>query len=251
MSYEYLISVIIPAYNSSATIERAIKSVQAQTEKDLEILVIDDASSDDTLDKLRALQRMDERIRILRNKANSGSPAIPRNKGIQASKGRYLSFLDSDDYWAEAKLARQLGLMRKQDAAISCTGYEVKDFNDVRVGSFCPPVTTTYVDLLRHNTLGCSTVMIDSMKFPKIQFPVCGHEDYALWLSLSRSGIIVYGEQSLLSTYSLTEGSVSSNKLKLGKFFWNIYRNKELFSIPYSLYCCVRYVLNVRHKYRE
>lgn len=251
MSYEYSVSVIIPAYNASATIERAIKSVQIQAEKDIEILVIDDASTDNTLDKLTYLKGMDGRIKILENETNSGSPAAPRNKGVQESKGRYLAFLDSDDYWSEDKLTCQLALMRENDAAISCTGYDVRDVNGVRVGSFCPPLVVGYDDLLRHNTLGCSTVMIDSTKVSKIQFPICGHEDYALWLRLCRAGLIVYGDQTLLSTYSLIEGSVSSNKHKLGRFFWNIYRNEESFSIPYSLYCCLRYVWNVRKKYKN
>ena len=91
-----MISVIIPTYNTALLIGRAIRSVLAQSCRDFEILVVDDCSTDDTLDVVRNVG--DSRIRILRQSENRG-PAAARNRGLAEAKGEYCAFLDGDDYW--------------------------------------------------------------------------------------------------------------------------------------------------------
>ncbi|MBC1503152.1 glycosyltransferase family 2 protein [Listeria booriae] len=96
------ISIIMPSYNSAKTIERAIQSVLAQTYQNLELLIIDDDSSDETCHIIQKIA--DERIRLIRLKQNGGS-AVARNTGIEVATGRYIAFLDSDDSWHPKKLA--------------------------------------------------------------------------------------------------------------------------------------------------
>ena len=91
-----MLSVIIPTYNTALLIERTIRSVLAQSRQDFEILVVDDCSTDDTLDVVRNVGG--SRIRIFRQPENRG-PAAARNRGLAEAKGGYCAFLDGDDYW--------------------------------------------------------------------------------------------------------------------------------------------------------
>src|SRR5512138_1185650 len=93
-----LVSVVIPTYNRAPLLERAIHSVLSQTYTNLEVIVIDDASTDDTQDRIKNLQLADIRIQYIRHDRNRGSQAA-RNTGIHAAKGKYVAFLDSDDEW--------------------------------------------------------------------------------------------------------------------------------------------------------
>lgn len=91
-----MISVIIPTYNTALLIERTIRSVLAQSRQDFEVLIVDDCSTDDTLDVVRSIA--DARIRVFRQPENRG-PAAARNRGLAEAKGEYCAFLDGDDYW--------------------------------------------------------------------------------------------------------------------------------------------------------
>ena len=109
-----LISVIIPTYNRAELVERAVHSVLSQTYLDLEVLVVDDASKDDTRDRVKALQQADDRIVYLCHNSNRGAQAA-RNTGIRAAKGMYIAFLDSDDEWLPQKLYLQMALFSQGD----------------------------------------------------------------------------------------------------------------------------------------
>lgn len=105
-----LVSVIIPAYNRAAALPRAINSVLAQTYRDLEIIVVDDCSKDNTSEVIKGFA--DERIVYLRHAVNKGGAAA-RNTGIDRSRGEVIAFLDSDDEWTPEKLKRQMELLEK------------------------------------------------------------------------------------------------------------------------------------------
>ncbi len=127
------VSVVIPAYNRSATIGRALASVRAQTFSDFEIIVVDDASVDDTVAACAAFQ--DDRLRIVRRQANGGAAAA-RNTGIRESAGDLIAFLDSDDSWLPDKLGRQVTAMSLPGAPdVGCTGVilHLLDHGETRV----------------------------------------------------------------------------------------------------------------------
>ena len=108
-----LVSVIIPTYNRADLILRAVRSVQAQTYPNWEVIVVDDASADNTPAVLSAVH--DPRVRVLRHEKNQGPPAT-RNTGIAAARGEYLAFLDSDDEWLPQKLKTQIAAMQQHQA---------------------------------------------------------------------------------------------------------------------------------------
>jgi teichuronic acid biosynthesis glycosyltransferase TuaG len=246
---EPLVSVVMPAYNANRTIASSIKSVQRQSYANWELLVVDDCSTDDTGLIVRDLATIDGRIRLISLAKNSGRPAYPRNVAIKEAAGEFISFLDADDEWQPIKLKKQVSFMARSKIAFSCSGYDVISFAGEEIGSFNPPMVCSYNDLLANNSVGCLTVMYDVRILGKQYFPICGHEDYALWLKILREGHSVHGLQEPLSRYRLTPGSASSSKLKVLKFFWNIYKNQEGFSHLVSALFCLRYAWNARGKY--
>ncbi len=120
------ISVIIPSYNRAALLGRAVESVRAQNFENLEILIVDDGSKDDTLDIVANLQWDEPRIRLVQHPQNRGEAAA-RNTGLREARGRLVAFLDSDDEWLEGKLHRQYAALEAAggDVAAVVTGYIV------------------------------------------------------------------------------------------------------------------------------
>jgi teichuronic acid biosynthesis glycosyltransferase TuaG len=248
---EPLVSVVMPAYNASRTIASSIKSVQQQSYAKWELWVVDDCSTDDTVPIVNELAKIDDRIKLISLGKNSGRPACPRNVAIKEATGDLIAFLDADDKWLPIKLKKQVSFMAQSNVAFSCSGYDVISFVGEAIGSFNPPMVCSYNDLLASNSVGCLTAIYDVRILGKQYFPICGHEDYALWLKILRNGHSVHGLQEPLSLYRLTPGSVSSSKLKVLNFFWNIYRNQEGFSYLMSALFCLRYAWNTRGKYNK
>ncbi len=114
---KWLVSVVVPTYNRAELVERAVQSVLSQTYSDLEVIIVDDASTDDTGVRIKALQDIDHRVQYIRHGRNRGAQAA-RNTGIQAAKGEYLAFLDSDNEWLNEKLQRQVDLFSNQDVSL-------------------------------------------------------------------------------------------------------------------------------------
>jgi glycosyltransferase involved in cell wall biosynthesis len=112
-----LISTIIPAYNREQFIERAVQSVLAQTMADLEVIVVDDCSTDGTAGRAAGLAQVDSRVRLLQQTSNMGAQAA-RNRGIREARGHYIAFLDSDDEWLPEKLERQLSLFERANSRL-------------------------------------------------------------------------------------------------------------------------------------
>lgn len=163
------VSVIIPVYNREHVIERAVDSVLNQTFTSLELIVVDDGSTDNTLELLQDYD--DDRIRVLRQSENSGANAA-RNKGLHAAEGQYIAFQDSDDRWYPEKLERQVDRMQNtpDDTGIIYSAFWNMDgfFSEYR-----PQQTSTRMSgdlsdhLLRHNFLGFINILVDRSVFEK------------------------------------------------------------------------------------
>jgi teichuronic acid biosynthesis glycosyltransferase TuaG len=246
-----LVSVITPSYNAEKFIEHTIRSVQNQTHQNWEMLIVDDCSSDATIDIITKIANEDPRVKLTRLETNSGA-AVARNTAIEKATGKYIAFLDSDDYWKPEKLEKQLEFMEQNDYVFSYTNYEiVKEDGSPTDMEIKVPTSLTYHDLLKNTIIGCLAVMINIEKIGKYKMPnIRTRQDFALWLSILKDGYTAYGLKSSLSCYRKVEGSISSNKYKAAKKTWAVYRNIEKLSLPYSAWCFVNYAFNAVKKSR-
>ena len=224
----HLISVIIPAYNAEKTIEEAVRSVLAQDYENLELIVIDDGSSDKTEEILERLSEQDPRIRFIRNEANIGALKT-RLKGVRAAFGKWIAFLDSDDLWRKDKLSKQVRVQEETACHLvfSGTGYIDRD------GKTLPwelhvPSEVTYHKLLKQNVISNSSVLILKDFFLKYT-PVSEdgydmHEDFACWLLLLKNGHKACAINEPLVTYRVSGDSMTGNKFHAAILNWRTYR---------------------------
>lgn len=231
------VSVIMPMFNSGPFIENAIRSVCEQTYDDWELLVVDDCSSDNSVEVVRSLAVDEHRITVISLKSNGGA-AVARNEGIKASSGRYIAFLDSDDRWEPRKLEKQVEFMGERDIAFSHTGFKRVDLTTgAMLSEYIPPEYLTYKDMLYSNQVGCLTAMFDTKQVGRIAMPdIRKRQDYAMWLKILREVGSVYGLNEVLASYTVRNDSISSNKISLLKYNYSVFRDCEGFSVPASLY---------------
>lgn len=245
------VSIVMPVFNAAGTLRRSIDSVLAQTFTDFELIVVDDASSDDSAAIIAAYAERDERIRSLRQSVNSGV-AYARNLALAAARGSHIAFLDSDDRWHPRKLQLQLVQMLQSGARLSCTSY-CRVAEDDRVLSFVqPPARVHHADLLRGNSIALSSAMYER-SLGDARFREIGHEDYVFWLDLvQRAGSVVCIESDEpLASYLVRSGSVSSNKLRAARWQWQIYRRVVGLGLVESMICMANYAAGALRKRRQ
>lgn len=233
------VSIVIPIHNAEAFILDTVACIKAQTYENWELLLVENGSTDSTLEILESyIQRNpDDRLRLF--SIDGKCAAAGRNFGVDQSKGRYLSYLDADDIWEKDKLEKQVKFMQQKKAAFSFTGYEFADENGVGLGKIVKvPETLSYRQALQNTTIFTSTVMFDTEKIPRsmLQMPLIKSEDTALWWKLLRNGETAYGLDENLVKYRRSKGTLSSNKLEAMRRIWNLYRKEEKLSLPYSMY---------------
>jgi glycosyltransferase involved in cell wall biosynthesis len=197
------VSVIIPTWNRVAALEKAVRSALLQTHSDIEVLVCDDGSTDNSKELVEAIG--DSRVRWIEG-PRGGRPAIPRNRGIEESRGEWLAFLDSDDEWLPEKLIKQLACAQQMGAKAICSNaYRVNRENGV-LGELLSMNKNhfSFFDLLICNSVICSSSLIhsslidDVIGFPESE-SLKAIEDYALWLRVSTLSNFVYCPEPLLN----------------------------------------------------
>ncbi len=234
-----LISIIVPVYNAGAYIRETISMVAAQTYGNWELLLVDDGSEDDSREKIReSMESGDARIRLIEKQQNEGA-ARARNTGIEASKGRYVAFLDADDLWMPDKLEKELAFMKEKQAAFVFTAYEFGDEDAKRTGKVVNvPPSLTYFKALSRTVIFTTTVMLDTERTGRelIRMPEVKSEDTATWWKILKNGFTAYGLNEVLAVYRRPARSLSSNKLEAIRRIWNLYRKQEKLSLWYSVY---------------
>ena len=245
-----LVSIIMPLHNDELYVEGAINSVLSQSYQNWELLIIDDYSTDHSPQIIQDYSQMDRRIRLFRTEQPSGSPTKPRNIGIENAKGRYIAFLDSDDQWLPSKLENQLMLFNNnEDAIMVFSNYKkISEDGEIHHRPIIAPSETDYYRMLKGNIMGCLSIMYDTEKVGKSYFPKCGHEDYALWLSILKKGGKAYNTNTVEALYRVKGNSVSSNKLIAMGWQWNIYRNIEKIGFVKSSYYFANYAIKALFK---
>lgn len=231
------VSIITPLYNSENFIGETIKSVIAQTYIDWEMLIVDDCSTDNSRQIVEEFVRTDSRIKYFKTESASGSPADPRNIGIEMATGRYVAFLDSDDLWIPNKLEFQIPLFSDNKVGIVFSNYiKINEEGESNGGIITAPTEVTYSNLLKGNVIACLTSVYDCKKTGKLYFTKQGHEDFALWLAILKKGYLARNSDRVMAKYRVRKSSVSSNKLKVIKWYYIIYRENEKLSLGKTVY---------------
>lgn len=221
---EIQVSVIIPAYKASATIVRAIDSVRAQRGVHTEIIIIDDASPDDTAETVRADMREGEQLLLERLPRNAGVSAA-RNAGIRLARGNYLAFLDADDVWLPEKLALQLAVIQRDPSIslVSCNSQKTApDGSVLKIGhENRPPVNgpDAWKTLLAYNfvptpTVLTRTALVRELGGFDVNLPV--GEDLDLWIRLGVRGRIEVLPQVLIRYYDFSNSLMKRHSQQAG-----------------------------------
>lgn len=246
-TYRPLVSVIIPAYNCAGMISRAIQSVLIQ-EVPVEIIVIDDGSTDE-LEQVMKVYEDTPALSFWKNETNLGA-AGTRNRGVKLAKAEYVAFLDADDYWEAGKLKKQLQIMKEKDCVLSCTARELLTPEGEQTGRVIPvKEEITYRDLLRHNSINCSSVVLKTevaREFPMEHDD--SHEDYIMWLKILRKYKKACGIDEPLLKYRLSNQGKSGSKRKSAKMTFRVYRYLG-FGILKSCFCFASYAIHGIWKY--
>lgn len=214
-----LVSVVIPVYNREATISRAISSVLNQTYKNIEIIVVDDYSTDSTCEKIREFE--DKRVKLLEQKEHCGA-ARARNIGIKAAKGKYIAFQDSDDEWVENKLEMQIEYMIREGFLISYCPYRLFEKNMVRI---VPDIYEDSVQcgenirksLRTRNVIGTPTLVFDKRIISQIGLfdeSLYALQDYEYVIRIVKEYDIGYIDIPLVNAYRMPL-CISNNKESL------------------------------------
>ena len=241
------VSIIVPMYNAEKFIGKTIESVLSQTYENWEMLIMNDVSTDNSLAVVSEFVKKDDRIKVVNTEKNMGV-VKGRNHLIDLANGKYIAFLDADDYWHNKKLEKQIKFMKEKNASISCTEYMRVRENGEKINEVVIKSEISYTDMLKNNYLGCLTVMYDVEKIGKRYFKELDkNEDYVLWLEIVKDVKTIYGLRENLAYYRVLDNSRSSNKSKTAKVRWEIYRKIEklplLKSIYYFMHYAVRAVL--------
>lgn len=233
------VSVIIPVYNSSKHIRECLDSVIKQTYKNLEIILVDDNSTDDSVEIIKSYN--DKRIKLIESKENAGA-AESRNKGVKEATGNYICFIDSDDFWKLNKIEKQVRFIKNKEFIYAgYTYYKKGRTHNVKV-----PKQIDYNGSLKNTTIFTSTVMFNMEKLNKedILMPnIRRGQDQATWWKVLKKGIVAYGINEVLAFYRVGEKSLSSNKLKALKRTWYILKREDLGKTK-TLYCYICYIKN-------
>lgn len=214
-------SVVITAYNAEKYIGQCLCSALTQTHEALEVIVIDDCSTDGTEKIIKEFCGKDPRVRYLKPEGNIGVAAA-RNLGVSVAKGKWIALLDMDDAWEPDKIELQFKALRQSGLKISCTGAQCISENGAPLNNiFTTPPVITYEELLKNNLITCSSVLIKRdliERYPMEKSSL--HEDYICWLKILKDGYLVCGVDKPLTLYRIRKNSRSYNKLLSAIKYW-------------------------------
>ena len=245
MKTAQLVSVITPMYNSEAFISETIYSVINQTYKNWELILVDDYSTDTTLEIVKSFLDKYPNISIIKNEKNLGA-AISRNQGILKAKGEYIAFLDADDLWKPEKLERQLIFMKDEKCGVSYSSYELINEQGSSLKKMIKALPSlSYQKLLKSNYVGNLTGMYHAQVLGKITSSnLRKRQDWLLWLCvIKKSGKPAKGITESLAYYRVRKDSMSSNKMNLLKYNYWVYKKGLGFSTVKSVYYLIQFVI--------
>jgi len=222
------VDIILPNYNKGTFLRECLNSVFSQTYKNWNLYIIDDNSKDDSKKIIESFKNRSDNINVIYLKKNKGV-AFCRNLGIRSSFSKYISFIDSDDFWSKDKLERQIFFMEKFKHTFTYTNYTtfvVRNNNKIFKKKILVPNGFNYEKFIKDSSLPMSSMIIErsivgTIKFQKVK--IC--EDYLFKCAILKKNnkAVKFNENSMF--YQISSNSLQSNKLR--NFYWVWYINKN------------------------
>lgn len=225
-----LISIIVPVYNAEKFLDQTISTVLDQTYKNWELILVNDKSTDSSVEIINKYIEMNKNIKLIQNVKNSGA-AVSRNNGIEVASGKYIAFLDADDLWEKDKLEQQINVLKKNsEVGMVFTGSSFIDEQNINYNFILKiPEKIKYKELLKQNVISCSSVLIKKEYAQRYKMPKGYiHEDFYTWLNLLKDNVEVVGINKPLLKYRISHKSKSGNKFKAAKMNYNVYKLMKL-----------------------
>lgn len=243
------VDIIVPVYNSQKYISKTINSVFRQTYKNWKLIIIDDASTDDTkkiLETIFKKKKVRKKITILKNNINMGQ-AFSRNRGLKYSKSKFVTFLDSDDFWQKNKLKKQIKFMLKYNYDFTYSDY--KSIKNNKIKTIKTPNFFNYKNFTKNTSIATSTMIIKKKILKNLLFPdlkLC--EDYYFKCLILKSKD-AYKCPGVYSFYRLRNNSLQSNRLRVFLTLWMINKNLNKMNFIDNLISIFFVIINSFKKY--
>jgi teichuronic acid biosynthesis glycosyltransferase TuaG len=233
-----LVSIITPCFNSGKFIAQTIQSVQNQTYKNWEMIIVDDGSQDNTVSVIKKMASQDNRIKFLQLETNSGT-GIARNSALKLASGLFIAFLDADDLWKPNKLEIQIEFLKANKLPFTFSFYEcINEAGQLMNRTIEAPLSLSYRQLFFCNYIGNLTGIYDVSYFGKI--PITSlrkRQDWIHWLTILKKIKIAQPIPESLAFYRVRQNSISATKLDLIKHNFAVYRTFHRLNIVAALLC--------------
>lgn len=232
----------MPTYNAAQWVAESIDSILNQTYKELELIIADDSSTDNTRSILREYEAKDPRVKVVYSEQNLGA-GNTRNKCIEIAQGRYLAFCDSDDRWMPTKLEKQLAFLHEKDCCMVYASYITCNERGDNTGVIIAPHRQSLFQTKCDDKIGFLTFLYDTQKTGgKMLMPtIRKRQDYAYVLQILQKCHYAYGLKEPLAYYRLHPESISANKWSLIKYemlVWQtVFGDSKLHSFLFFCFC--------------
>lgn len=244
------VSIITPVFNSSKFLEETIASVLNQTFTDWEWMITDDQSTDNSVEIIQKIN--DSRIQLILSDKNGGA-GHARNLSLKQASGRFITFLDADDFWEPNFLEEMISFMKKENTELAYSNYARCDENlNPVIEDFKADKPVTFDNLLKTCRLSLLSSMYDSQKIGKEYFPEGSkREDHVMWLNLLKKIPVGKPLPKTMAKYRMHQSSISRKKSNIVKDQYLVYKDYMNFSTVKSLYYTANWALNGFMKYSK
>ena len=248
-----LVSILTPTFNAEKFIRATIKSVQEQTYENWEMILVDDASTDNTVSIIEDFAQRANRIQLFKFSENRGN-GFARNAALDKATGKYIAYLDADDLWFPSKLEKQIQFLNANNLHFTFSYYDSIDEEgnnlNRRVES---PNPLIYKQLFFCNYVGNLTAIYDADYFGKIILETSQkRQDWRLWLTILKQIKTAEVVPESLAFYRIRKDSISSSKFKLIKHNFGVYREFHRYNFMSSVLLMMRFLfiqLIIKPKY--
>ena len=244
------VSIITPCYNSSKFLQQTIDSVLNQTFTDWEWLITDDKSTDHSVEIINKVD--DERIKLTVAEKNGGA-GHARNLSLEKATGRFITFLDADDFWEPNFLEEMVSFMKKENAELAYSNYSRCDENLIpKIDDFKADKNVSFNNLLKTCRLSLLSSMYDSQRVGKEFFPERSkREDHVMWLNLLKKIPVGKPLPKTMAKYRMHASSISRKKTNIMLDQYLVYKDYMKFSTLKSMYYTANWAFNGFKKYSK